>query len=149
MTFDVSIRRDLQSLPDAVYDVFADSTLLGQVRGVGVEVLEPGPGDGTGVLRRVSFGPGLFLLERVVDLDPSARVFDYLIEGSRPAFRHERGSITFEPHQGGTRATWTSTAGVSAGPLTRPVEAAARRGAGFAFGRVLDLIDDHLQKERA
>jgi uncharacterized protein YndB with AHSA1/START domain len=146
MTVDTRIQRTLKSPPTQVYEVFAGSAKLAEVRGIQVEILEPGQPGGVGVLRRVTAGPMVMLEERVVALDPDRLIFEYRIEKSRPSFEHERGTITFRPSGSGSAVTWESTASIPLGRRARFVEPAARIGAGAAFSLALMHIDRHLTR---
>lgn len=61
-------------------------------------------GPGAGALRQV-FGAGTYFLEEITAYD-RPRSYSYLIIRSVPPFRHDGGTLTFTPKDGGTHVDW-------------------------------------------
>lgn len=151
MTRTIVVTRALKASPEDLFAMLLDSDRLGSVRGVKVEILRGGTGsrDDVGLTRRVGF-PGGFIVEEVVGLQREAPYrFDYRIRDATVKFRHDSGRIEFAPDPAGpgTKATWTSTFGISESRLLRPVEVAGQIGGHAAFWFALGLFDRHLASE--
>lgn len=151
MTRTIVVTRTLAAPPEALFALLLDSDRFGSVRGVNVEVLREGTGsrDDVGLKRRVGF-PGGHLVEEVVGLRREAPYrFDYRIREATVRFRHDAGRIEFAPGPDGvgTKATWTSTFGISESRLLRPVEVAGQVAGHAAFWLALGVLDRHLASE--
>ena len=152
MTRTIVVTRTLAAAPEDLFALLLDSDRLGSVRGVKVELLREGTGsrDDVGLKRRVGF-PGGFIVEEVVGLRREAPYrFDYRIREATVRFRHDSGRIEFapDPAGAGTRATWTSTFGLSDARLLRPVEVAGQVAGHAAFWLALTAFDRHLASTR-
>lgn len=147
MSRTTTVVRIIPAPADDVYAMIADSDRLATLPGVRVQVLAEGTAgrDSVGLRRRVRFGPGLFLEEEVVGLEPGRR-FDYFLHRIAPGVRHESGSITFTPVGTGTRVEWTSTFSIPAGPLSRAAEAGAVAASRAGFSLALRHIERTLAK---
>ncbi|RJS45903.1 SRPBCC family protein [Nocardioides cavernaquae] len=151
MTRTIVVRRTLKAAPEELFAMLLDSDRLTSVPGVKVEILRGGmvSRDDVGLKRRVGF-PGGFIVEEVVGLQREAPYrFDYRIRDATVKFRHDSGRIEFAPGPvgSGTKATWTSTFGVSDSRLLRPVEVVGQAAGHAAFWLALGLFDRHLASE--
>ncbi|KQY59785.1 hypothetical protein ASD11_09625 [Aeromicrobium sp. Root495] len=127
-----------------MHGLLSDPVGLGELRGVRAEVLEEGRADGSGLLRRLTIGRHIELVERFLAPDARQLVFRYRIESSRPTFSHEHGEIVCRPRGQGSRISWTTTAALPAGRLTPLTEVVGRVGTAVAFHVALTRIDRHL-----
>lgn len=150
MSRTATVIRTIAAPVDDVYAMIADSDRLATLPGVRVQVLAEGASgrDGVGMRRRVHFGPGVFLEEEVVGLEPPHR-FDYVLHRIAPGVRHESGRISFTPAGAGTRVEWTSTFSIPAGPLSRAAEAAAVAASRAGFTVALRQLERALAKGQA
>jgi uncharacterized protein YndB with AHSA1/START domain len=95
---------------------------------------------GLDAVRQLTWVFGWFR-ERITAYRPPHQ-FDYLVERSFPALRHEGGRLEFTEVSDGTRVIWTTTV-----ELRLPVGAAAatrlfgRPLIAYTFGKVLDAAD--------
>jgi uncharacterized protein YndB with AHSA1/START domain len=147
MTRHVAVTRTIPAPIGEVFAMISDSDRLASLPGVRVRVLQPGheSRDGVGLRRRVSFAGGLHLVEEIVGLVPPHR-FDYHLHRIAPGVRHDSGSITFTPADGGTRVEWSSTFGIPAGPLTSLLEAGGALASRAGFSLALAQIERALTR---
>ncbi|MBF9326947.1 SRPBCC family protein [Mycobacteroides chelonae] len=148
MSTTISVTRRVESSASDFYELFADTAKFQQVKGLRVELLEPGNADGVGVLRRVRMGAGLVLVERIVALNPRTHTFGYLLKTGNPRVTHVYGQISFTPEGEGTAATWTSRVSISVGPFTGIAEVLTRGFVSAAFWLALGRLDRYLQTRR-
>ena len=153
MTRTIVVTRTLKASPEDLFALLLDSDRLGAVPGVNVKILREGTAsrDDVGLKRRVGF-PGGFIVEEVVGLRRDAPYrFDYRIRDATVKFRHDSGRIEFAPDPAGpgTKATWTSTFGISQSRLLRPVEVFGQAAGHAAFWLALAAFDRHLGSGRS
>jgi hypothetical protein len=153
MTRTIVVTRTLKAPPEELFALLLDADRLGSVPGVNVKILREGTAsrDDVGLKRRVGF-PGGFIVEEVVGLRREAPYrFDYRIRDATLKFRHDSGRIEFAPDSAGpgTRATWSSTFGVSESRLLRPVEVFGQAAGHAAFWLALAALDRHLASGRS
>jgi uncharacterized protein YndB with AHSA1/START domain len=140
----IRVERRLDAPPDAVFEIVADHARYDRFDGIRrSELVERGDPDpnGLGAVRWLWLGP-LRFEEEVTAFDPPRRL-DYLIRDvKRLPFRHEGGSIRFEPDGTGTKAVWTSSfeipIPVIGGALDRAFKPQLERG----FARLLERSDE-------
>lgn len=148
MTRTIVVTRTLKASPEDLFALLLNSDRLGSVPGVKATILREGTAsrDDVGLKRRVGF-PGGHIVEEVVGLRREAPYqFDYRIREATVRFRHDSGRIEFapDPAGSGTKATWTSTFGLSESMLLRPAELAGQLAGHAVFWLALTAFDRHL-----
>lgn len=84
------------------------------------------PQPGVGALRDAT-AVGMWLREEITAYDPPHR-YSYRIIRSVPIFDHEGGTLTFEPKDGSTRVSWSTT-------YTHPI---------YSGGKALEILTSRL-----
>jgi uncharacterized protein YndB with AHSA1/START domain len=107
----IRVQRQLDAPPDAVFEILADHARYDRFDGVRrAELVIPGEHDrnGRGAVRWVWLGP-LRFEEEITAFEPPTQL-DYQIREVRGLpFRHQGGSISLAPADGGTDVVWTSS----------------------------------------
>jgi hypothetical protein len=123
----VTVEKTIPAPIDEVFDWLATTTNYTRSGWVlRARLARPGFGApyGVGAVRLHTWTIGWFR-ERITAYE-APHSFDYLVERSVPAARHEGGRMTFSEVPGGTRVQWSTTAGVPFGAafeqrVVRPV----------------------------
>jgi uncharacterized protein YndB with AHSA1/START domain len=142
---DISRSRTITAPPQAIWDVLADfGSLSSWADDVDhSSILRHGEHGPLATTRRVQMGRNTFV-EQIIDFDPPATLA-YGISGLPARVHTAVNRWTLTPRNAATVVTLTSTIGIDAGPLSRPVEKVACRGMARQSDRLLAGLANRLE----